>query len=76
MTDENVTKIRLAVAEVGLYLTGKLVPMKHLPSGRNAYAHIWKTIKDSCGKSYRDCDDSQVVDILRIIEQTRKDADV
>ena len=48
-------------------MKGKLPPCKFLKE-RNSYAHIWERLKSRLGRSYKDCEDSQVPEILRMIE--------
>lgn len=59
--------VKIAAKDAGDHLKGKLPPCKFLKQ-RNSYAHIWERLKSRLGKSYKDCDDSQVPDILRMIE--------
>jgi hypothetical protein len=67
LSKENVEIIRVAAKDAGDHLKGKLPPCKFLKQ-RNSYAHIWERLKSRLGKSYKDCDDSQVPQILRMIE--------
>lgn len=64
---ENIGIIRIAAKDAGDHLKGKLPPCKFLKE-RNSYAHIWERLKSRLGKSYKDCDDSQVPEILKMIE--------
>jgi len=64
---ENAKIVRAAAKEAGDHLRGKLPPCKFLKE-RNSYAHIWERLKSRLGKSYKDCDDHQVPEILRMIE--------
>jgi len=75
LSKENKVRIREAVATAGLELEGKLKPIPEIPN-RNPYAHLWKEIKLFYGHSYAECDDSQVDEILGIIEWARKNPDV
>ena len=59
--------IQNAVAEGGKALEGKLPPCPWLKK-RNPYAHLYERLKSRLGKSYKDCEDSQVPEILRMIE--------
>lgn len=67
LSSESVELIRVAAKDAGDHLKGKLPPCKFLKQ-RNSYAHIWERLKSRLGKSYKDCDDSQVPEILRLIE--------
>lgn len=66
MSPESAQRIREAVALSGKALEGRLPDSPHHPS-RNPYAHIWRCIKTKMGKSYRECDDTQVEEILEHI---------
>lgn len=67
LTEENQKIIRAAAKDAGDHLNGKLPPCKFLKK-RNSYAHIYERLKSRLGQSYKDCDDSQVPEILRMIE--------
>jgi len=67
LSPESVTLIRIAAKDAGDRLKGKLPPCKFLKE-RNSYAHIWERLRSRLGKSYKDCDDHQVPEILRMIE--------
>ncbi len=67
LSAENMKIIRAAAKEAGDHLKDKLPPCKFLKQ-RNSYAHIWERLKSRLGKSYKDCDDYQVPEILRMIE--------
>jgi len=64
---ENIALIRAAAKDAGDHLKGKLPPCKFLKE-RNSYAHIWERLKSRLRKSYKDCDNSQVPQILEMIE--------
>lgn len=67
MTSENCKLIYTIGTSVGDSLRGKLKPTAdHLE--RNSYAHVWRTVKDKFGKSYKDCDDSQFDEIILLIK--------
>lgn len=70
LSPDNQKIIRLAAREAGDHLKGKLPPCPFLKQ-RNSYAHIWERLKARLGKSYKDCDDSQAGEILRLIEWYR-----
>jgi hypothetical protein len=59
--------VRAAAKDAGDHLKDKLPPCKFLKK-RNSYAHIWERLKSRLGKSYKDCDDYQLPEILRMIE--------
>lgn len=59
--------IREAVRQGGDELKGKLPPKPWLPV-RNPHAHLWERIKSRMGKSYKECEDWQAVEILNLIE--------
>jgi hypothetical protein len=59
------------VREVGEEIKDKILPTPEIPK-RNAFAHIWKKIKQHFGKSYKECDDADIPKILEIIEECRR----
>jgi len=59
-------RIREAVAMGGKLLEPQLVP-NHAHPVRNAYAHLWREIKKTMGKSYLECDDTDEAQILEVI---------
>ena len=63
MSAASVAKIREAVGLAGRVLDGNL-PESRLHATRNAYAHIWRSIKEKMGKTYSECDESQVQEII------------
>lgn len=63
MSPENMQKIREAVALGGKALDGNLPPHPE-HSSRNPYAHIWHSVKEKMGQSYKECGDDQVEEIL------------
>ena len=67
LSEESIEIIRYAAKDAGDHLKGKLPPCKFLKE-RNSYAHIWERLRARLGKSYKDCDDSQVPEILQMIE--------
>jgi len=67
MSPENIDLIRAAAKDAGDHLKDKLPPCKFLKK-RNSYAHIWERLKSRLGRSYKDCEDSQVPEILRMID--------
>jgi hypothetical protein len=70
MSPENQKRIQEAVAKAGDELKGKLPPLHDFPN-RNSYAHVWREIKEAFGKTYKECTDDQVDEILAVIETTR-----
>jgi hypothetical protein len=70
MSPENCKIIQDAVKEAGLALEGKLPPCKFLKK-RNPYAHLWERIKHHMGKSYKECDDEQLKNIIELVEYYR-----
>lgn len=70
MNPENRKRIQEAVGKAGDELKGKLPPLPDFPD-RNSYAHVWREIKQKFGKSYKECDDSEVDEILAHIEKIR-----
>jgi len=70
MTPENRKRIQEAAAKAGDELKGKLPPLPDFPD-RNSYAHVWREIKETFGKTYKECADDQVDEILAVIEKTR-----
>lgn len=70
LSNESIAIIRSAAKEAGDHLKDRLPPCEFLPK-RNSYAHVWERVKHHFGKSYRECDDSQVNEILIIIEHCR-----
>lgn len=70
LSKENLEIVRLAAREAGDHLKGKLPPCKFLKE-RNSHAHVWERLKSRLGRSYKDCDDDQVGEILRLIEYYR-----
>jgi hypothetical protein len=70
LSKENLALVRATVKEAGDHLQGKLPPCPWLKQ-RNPYAHLYERLKSRLGKSYKDCDDSQVSQILKMIEWYR-----
>ena len=70
MNDKNCKRIQDAVAKVGDELKGKLPASSEHPE-RNSYAHVWRAIKDKYGRTYKDCDDSDVKEMLALIDSLR-----
>ena len=61
-----------AVAEAGERIKHVLPPLPDIPI-RNAYAHLWREIKHSFGKSYKDCEDADVPAMLEIIKRAEEE---
>jgi hypothetical protein len=70
MSPENKKKVQDKVAETGKLLEGRLPALPEL-NNRNSYAHLWKCIKDRFGKSYKDCSDDDLNDIMEMIEHEK-----
>lgn len=66
MNLENRKVVQEAVREAGDYLKGKLPDLAAHPE-RNPYAHLWRSIKEQMGRTYSECDDSDVPKILGIV---------
>ena len=70
LSPENIQIIRERAREAGDHLKGRLPPCKFLKA-RNSYAHIFERLKSRLGRSYRDCEDSEMPRILELIEWYR-----
>lgn len=70
MNQHNCKIIQAAVKEAGDFLNGKL-PMHPYLHKRNPWAHLWERIKTQMGKSYKECDDLQLDEILNIVAHCR-----
>ena len=70
LSPENIQIIREKAREAGDHLKGRLPPCKFLKV-RNSYAHIFERLKSRLGRSYRDCEDSEMPRILELIEWYR-----
>jgi len=71
MNQSNCKIIQEAVATTGDYLKDKL-PILQEHEHRNSYAHLWRSIKEKMGMSYKDCCDADVETILGIIAWHRE----
>lgn len=69
LSEKNIKLIRKVVANSGAIIKDKLIPSEQIPI-RNAFAHIWKEIKKEFGKSYNECDDSDIPRMLQLINKT------
>ena len=69
LSQEVASRIRVAAAEAGKNLQGKLPPLPDHPE-RNPFAHVWREVKNRMGKSYNQCDDTDEQLILDIIRET------
>jgi hypothetical protein len=71
MSPENCKLVQAAVKEAGAFLEGKLPPfpphLNMVKRERNSYAHLWERIRSKMGKSYKDCTDAQLEEILQIV---------
>lgn len=70
MSPDNRKRVQEAVKEAGAHLDGKLPAHVGLRN-RNSYAHLWERIRYHMGKSYKDCDDEQVAEVLQLIQHYR-----
>jgi transposase len=70
LSKDAVQMVREAAKEAGDHLKGKLPPCPFLKE-RNSYAHIWERLKARLGKSYKDCDDEDLLRILELIQWYR-----
>jgi len=70
MNPENRKRIQEAAGKAGDELKDKLPSLPDFPN-RNSYAHVWREIKEAFGKTYKECTDEQVDEILAVIERTR-----
>ena len=70
MSPENAKRVREAAAIAGDELKGRLPPLHDHPV-RNSYAHVWREIKEHFGKTYKECDDDQVEEMLVLIAEVR-----
>ena len=70
LSKEAVQMVREAAKEAGDHLKGKLPPCPFLKE-RNSYAHVWERLKTRLGKSYKDCDDEDLLRILELIQWYR-----
>jgi len=70
VSPDNRKRVQEAVKEAGAHLDGKL-PLHPGLSKRNPYAHLWERIQHHMGKSYKDCDDLQVDEVLMLVQHYR-----
>lgn len=70
MNSENEAKIRALASAIGDELKGKLPPLPDHPE-RNSYAHVWRSIKEHFGASYKELSDEQVPEILNLLADVR-----
>lgn len=70
MSPENEVKIRELAGIIGDELKGKLPPLPDHPD-RNSYAHVWRSIREKFGSSYKELGDHQVPDIVELLEFIR-----
>ena len=67
LTKEQAKLIQEAVGLAGKNLQDKLKPLPNRPK-RNAYAHLYRSIENTMGRSYKDCEEFEVQQIMDIIE--------
>jgi hypothetical protein len=70
LSKENINLVRAAAKSAGDHLIGKLPPHPWLRE-RNSYAHVWERLRSQLGKSYKDCDDKNLLEILNMIEECK-----
>lgn len=70
MSPDNRKRLIELVGKTGDDLRGMLPPTIEIPH-RNAYAHIWREIKQKWGVSYKDIDDSLYIDVVNFIHEVR-----
>lgn len=70
MSPENEAKIRELAGIIGDELKGKLPPLPDHPD-RNSYAHVWRSIREKFGTSYKELGDDQIPDIVELLEFIR-----
>ncbi len=71
MNNENCKRIQAAVKSAGDDLKDRLPTLPNHPE-RNSYAHVWRSIKEHFGRTYKECDDSDVKAMLTLIEDLRR----
>ena len=70
MNEANKTLIKEAVGFAGKQMEGKMPPNAY-HSTRNPYAHLWKSIKDTFGRTYAELPDALTGSVLALIERER-----
>jgi len=70
MSPDNRKRLVDIVGRAGDDIKGMLPPTVEIPN-RNAYAHIWREIKQKYGMSYKDIDDSLFNDVMFFIAMVR-----
>jgi hypothetical protein len=70
MNEANARAIRELAGLIGDELKGKLPPLPDHPE-RNSYAHVWRSIKEKFGASYKELSDEQVPEIVEFLEYVR-----
>ena len=68
MNEFNRKKLWELIKSTGDKLQPLLKPSRLHPKGRNAYAHIALSIKETFGKSYKDISDDKLDDVFVHIE--------
>jgi len=72
MNKQNQKIILEAIREAADSLTGRLPDSSRHPKGRNAYAHIPKTISSIYGTSYKLLPDDELENVLEIIKHCKE----
>lgn len=75
LSKENRDLVIKAVGEAGEAIKDQILPTAEIPN-RNAFAHIWRHIKHTLGKSYKEADDSELPRILELIEWCKSNPNV
>ena len=70
LSSENMKQVQEAVKLAGAELNGKLPSHPGL-TRRNSYAHLWERLKHHMGKSYKECDNSQIAELLYWVDYYR-----
>lgn len=70
MSPDSCKRVQAAVKEAGDHLQGKLPPHPGLAQ-RNPYAHLWERIRSTMGRSYKECDDAELEQVLRLVSHYR-----
>ena len=71
LSKEVAARIYKFAIEAGDELKGKL-PLHPDHPVRNSYAHVWREVKHTMGKTYLECEDSDEEKILSVIRETVK----
>jgi len=72
MNTENAKRVREVAAKIGDMLKGKLPPLHDKPT-RNSYAHVWHSVKEKFGASYKELPDELVDEVVEFVESIGRD---